>query len=116
MSRASFFAGLPAEFDPPEKAARHIAALKTIAEREACWLRIPEGWRPMIGHFVEITIAFDIVEMPEKVARQNALASVPEVWREEVKWHVVRLWHTKDLRAEYQAELAVKRAREKAAA
>ena len=100
------FTGLPAEFASPDRAAEHIADLKTIAEREAYWLRIPEGWRKMIGHFAVIAMACRIAEMPQKVDRQNALASVPEIWREEVKTHVLRLWQTKDVRAKYQRELA----------
>lgn len=106
---------LPAEFCPPERAAERIAALNTIAEREALWLRIPEPWRKFIGDFVPMAIASRIVEMPTKLERQNALASVPDMWRDHVRGLVVSLWQTKTIREEYQAELAARR-REKAAA
>ncbi len=97
---------LPPEFSPPERAAEHIAELKTLADREAYWLRIPECWRPMIGEFAVIAIASRIVEMPEKFDRQNALGSVPEVWREQVKAFVVTMWKTREARAQYRAEQA----------
>lgn len=86
------FAGLPREFGSPDRAAKMIAALNSVAEREALWLRIPEAWRPVIGHFTELAIAARIVEMPSKMERQNALGSVPDLWRENVKQQVLRMW------------------------
>lgn len=108
------FAGLPEEFSPPERTAERIAHLNTVAEREALWLRIPQGSRPMVGHFAVRAIACRIVEMPEKLDRQNAIWSVPEMWREEVKRFVLTLWSTREIRARYQAELAARRERERA--
>jgi hypothetical protein len=106
------FINLPEEFCPPERAARHIADLNTLAEREAYWVRIPRGgWQAIIGHFAVLFIAARIVDMPEKVARQNALASVPDFWRDDVKAHVLRLWQTKELREQYLADQAAKRER-----
>jgi hypothetical protein len=109
------FIGLPEEFSPPDRAAERIADLPTLAEREAFWLRIPEGWRPMIGHFAVRAIACRIEEMPEKHRRQDALASVPEMWREEVKAFVLTLWKTREIRAQHRAELAERDARRKEA-
>jgi hypothetical protein len=103
---------LPAEFSPPERAADHIAEMKALADREAYWLRIPECWRPMIAQFAVIAIASRIVEMPEKFDRQNAIASVPEFLRERVKAFVLTMWQTRELRAQYQAELRARRDRE----
>ncbi len=103
---------LPAEFSPPERAAEHIAELKALADREAYWLRIPECWRPLVGHFAVIALASRIVEMPEKFDRQNALASVPEIWRERVKAFVLTMWQTRELRAQYQAEQRARQARD----
>lgn len=102
------FTGLPAEFSPPEKAARHIAGLSTIAEREAYYLRIPTPWQKFIGELVPPMIAERIVDLPEKARRQDALASVPEIWRQRVKQWVMSLWATREVRAAHQAELAAK--------
>lgn len=110
------FAGLPEEFSPPEKTADRIAALSTIAEREALWLRIPEQWRPMIGELAMHMMACRIADMPQKFDRQNALASVPEIWRTLVKALVVSFWKTREIRAQHQAELAARRVRDRAAA
>ena len=109
MGFGSIFAGLPEEFSPPEAAAERIADLRTVAEREAYWLRIPQGWRTMIGHFAVIAIASRIVEMPEKADRQNAIYSVPEIWREQVKRFVLTMWATREIRAEHRAEQAARR-------
>lgn len=105
--------GLPEEFSPPEKAAERIAELNTIAEREALWLRLPEPWRPMIEIFTVQAIACRIAEMPEKFDRQNAIASVPEMWREQVKAKVISFWITREIRATYRAEQAARRERER---
>jgi hypothetical protein len=107
MSRAGV--ALPEEFSPPEKAADRIADLRTLAEREAYWLRIPECWRPMIGILAVYAIASRIVGMREKFDRQNAIASVPEIWREQVKALVLAWWATREIRAAHQAELAARR-------
>lgn len=101
---SNIFAGLPSEFSPPEKTAMHIATLNTIAEREAYWLRLPQQWRgPFVGHLVELAIARRICDMPEKIQRQNALASVPDLWRENVRWQVVRMWRHRELLAQDEA-------------
>jgi len=103
---------LPAEFSPPEKAAERIAALNTVAEREALWLRMPEDWRPMIEILAVHAMASRIADMPQKFDRQNAIASVPELWREQVKALVISFWQTRESRAQYQAELRARRERE----
>jgi len=92
------FVGLPKEFCPPEKAAEHIAYLNTIAEREACWARIPANWHAMIGILVIHAIGRRIADMPQKFDRQNAIASVPELWRAPVKALVLSFWQTRHLR------------------
>lgn len=115
MSTTGLFAGLPAEFSPPEKAAERIAELRTLAEREAYFIRIPSQWRPFIGDLVPIAIASRIVELPEKAQRQDALASVPDFWRDLVRKLTVSLWQTREIRAAYQAELAAKRDQKEAA-
>lgn len=104
--KLDLFLGLPAEFISPDAAAAHIAALKTRAEREAYWLRIPEGWRPMIGDFARLFIGHAITQLPALADRRAALDEVPDIWREEVEWHVKRLWSSKDLRAMTDAEFA----------
>lgn len=86
--RPDLFLGLPAEFSPPEKAADHIVGLRTRAEREAYWLRIPERWRPFIGEFTRLFLGLYIGGLPTLEARRAALAEVPEMWLEEVRWHV----------------------------
>jgi len=91
---------LPEEFCPPEKAAECIAALSSIAEREAYYVRIPRPWQPMIGDLVVPAIARRICGMRDKFDRQNAIASVPELWREQVKQLVMSWWATRHLRAE----------------
>lgn len=83
------FIGLPAEFSPPEKAADHIVALRTAAEREAYWLRIPEQWRPFIGDFARLFLGIHIGGLQTLEARRQALEEVPLMWREEVRWHAV---------------------------
>lgn len=100
MTRFLSHAGqeLQAEFSPPEKAAEHIARLNTIAEREAYWVRIPECWHAMIGVLAIGAIARRISDMPQKFDRQNAIASVPEIWREQVKALVISFWQTRHLR------------------
>ncbi len=116
MRYSDLWVGLPEEFAPPEKAAEHIAALNTCAEREAYFIRIPKGgWQKMIGHFAVNAIAARIVEMPEKVQRQDALAAVPDFWREDVKKMVLSLWQTKEAREAWKAERDAKK-RERAAA
>lgn len=112
------YAGLPPEFRSPSHAAERIANLETAAERLALLARIPRGWHAWIVHEATIAIALQIIELPEKADRQDALAAVPEDWREDARWHALRLWRTRDIRAQYQAELAARRAgeRERAAA
>lgn len=110
MSAEGLFVGLPGEFAPPEKTASRIAALDTVAEREALWLRIPEGWRPMIGVMARVAIATRIADhMPELEQRRAAVEQVPEIWRAEVRGLVLSYWKTRHLRAEYLAERTVKR-------
>lgn len=82
------FIGLPAEFSPPEKAADHIVALRTRAEREAYWLLIPERWRPFIGEFVRLFLGMHIGQLATLEERRSALAEVPEMWLPDVQWHV----------------------------
>jgi hypothetical protein len=104
--KLDLFFGLPTEFISPDAAAAHIAELKTRAEREAYWLRIPEGWRPMVGDFARLFIGHAISELPALAERRAALEEVPGIWREEVEWHIKRLYNTKDLRAMSDAEFA----------
>lgn len=106
----SVYAGLPAEFSSPNDAARRIARLGAAAERLALLERIPPGgWRWWVIHEAKLEIALEIVELPDKASRQEALAEVPEEWSEDVRAHVLRLWRTYDIRAEYQAGLAAAR-------
>lgn len=110
MNRAYFYAGgLPAEFSPPDQAAARIVALPTRAEREAYWLRIPEPWRPLIGHLVQLHLGMTISELPDVESRRKALEEVPGIWLEEVRWHVRRLFNTREIRAQYRAERAADR-------
>lgn len=108
------FIGLPAEFSPPEKAADHIVALRTRAEREAYFLRIPEAWRPFIGDFARLFLGMHIGELPTLEERRAALAEVPELWLEEVRWHVTYV-HRLSRDPDYVADRAA-RLREKEAA
>lgn len=103
------FTGLPEEFSPPEKTAERLAELKTLAEREAYWLRVPVCWQPLIGQLAVMAMASRIVEMPEKFERQNALASVPEFLRERVKAFVLTMWQTREIRARHRAEQEARR-------
>jgi hypothetical protein len=98
------FIGLPAEFSPPEAAAQHLASLRTRAEREAYWLRLPEGWRYFIGYVAALTIGHEIVGLPTLEQRREALEHVPGVMRAEVEWRVMHLWRTKELREMSDAE------------
>lgn len=102
---------LPAEFAPPDKAAEAIVALRTRAEREAYWLLLPQKWRPVIGEHVKVLLGLAISELPELEARRAALAEVPEIWLEDVKWQTRRLFATRDARAEYRAEQAGERSK-----
>lgn len=83
---------LPDEFAPPMKAATTIAKLRTQAEREAYFGRIPKPWHPIIRQLAIIGIAAEIVAINDLHARRRALAEVPEGWDVEVKQHVRRLW------------------------
>ncbi len=103
------FAGLPAEFSPPEKAADDIVRLATRAEREAYWLRIPERWRPFIGEFAKLFLGLHICELPTLESRRQALEEVPPMWADEVRWHTTYLFRSREARAEYRAEQAAKR-------
>lgn len=104
----SIYAGLPAEFSSPNDAAARIARLGTAVERIAFLeRRIPGGgWRWWVVHEAKLEIALAIVDLPDKQARLDALAEVPAEWLDDVRAHVLRLWRTYDIRAEYQAELA----------
>lgn len=105
MLRADCYpASLPAEFSPPDRAAERIVALPTRAEREAFWLRVPEAWRPSIGRLAALHLGMAISEMPELERRRQALGEVPEIWLEDVRWHVRRLYNTREIRAEFNAE------------
>jgi hypothetical protein len=113
--REGLYAGLPKEFSPPDRAAAAIAMLDAGKAREAYFQRIPEGWRAWVAHEAKIAIALRICGMPDKADRQAQLAAPPEAWREDVKWHVLRLWQTRSIRAEYRAELESRAAAERAA-
>lgn len=95
---------LPAEFSPPDVTAERIAALNTIAEREALWVRIPAEWQPMTGVLTVHAIARRIYAIPARADRQAAIDAVPGIWRSEVKKLVVSFWNTRHLRAEAQDE------------
>jgi hypothetical protein len=95
--RRDLFHGLPAEFCPPEAAAAQIAALKTKAEREAYWLRLP-AWRQYIAYVVALEIGRAIVELHTLEERRAALLEVPDMWREQVEWRVRHLWNSKAVR------------------
>ena len=96
----------PAEFASPDKAAERIAALNTIAEREALYLRLPADWQPMVSDYVVPAISRRIYAMPRKLDRQNAIHSVPDLWREQVKKMVMSFWETRHLRPEGQQQVA----------
>ena len=114
---AGLFVGLPEEFSPPEVTADRIAALRTRAEREALWIRIPPNWQPIIGHFACRAIALAISDdIPELEDRRAAMTEVPEFWLPEVQAFVKSFWATKTIRDKYRAERAARRAREKEAA
>jgi hypothetical protein len=104
MKSGGIFLGLPAEFTPPERAAERLAKLVTRAEREAYWLRIPEGWRYFIGYVAALAIGHDIVALATLEARREALEQVPPILREQVEWRVMHLWRTKELREMSDAE------------
>lgn len=105
------YAGLPAEFSSPSDAASRIARLGTAAERLALLDRIPPGgWRWWVAHEAKRDIALAIADgMPDKEARQAALAAVPEEWADDVRALVLTHWRTRIIRAEYQAECAIVR-------
>lgn len=92
MSGRNHYRDLPDEFAPPAKAASRLATMKTQAEREAYFGRIPKPWHPIIRQLAIIGIAAEIVSLTELHARRKALAEVPEGWTEDVKQHVRRLW------------------------
>jgi hypothetical protein len=97
---------LAEEFAPPDKAGAIIARLATRAEREAYWLRIPEGWRAAVAIHAQMAIGHLISELPTLDARRAALDEVPGIWRAEVEWHVRRLYNSRELRAMTDAEFA----------
>lgn len=110
MRREDFYpASLPAEFAPPDSAAAVIASLRTRAEREAYWLRIPEIWRKAVGEHAKLFIAIDIAALHELEARRAALDEVPEIWLDDVRWHTRYLFASREVRAEFMAEQAAKR-------
>lgn len=115
MNRDALFAGLPAEFAPPEKAADRIVELKTAAEREAYWLRLPELWRApngMIAVFARTFLASAIADGELSLEqRRAAIAEVPVMWRDEVVALVKALWETRHIRAEHRAEQEAARER-----
>jgi len=111
MKRADYYpASLPPEFAPPDVAADAIVSLCTRAKREAYWLLLPEKWRPAIGEHAKVLLGLSISELPELEARRAALAEIPEIWLDDVKWQTRRLFATRDVRAEYRAEQAAARA------
>jgi hypothetical protein len=101
MTGESIYAGLPAEFRSPHWAAQRIAALDTLAGREAYFGRIPPGWQAQVLFHAIIDIAARIVAAPGLPARERALLEVPAAWVPEVKAHVRRLWpRREELRTE----------------
>jgi hypothetical protein len=92
MKSGSIYLGLPREFQSPQRAALRLAELKTLAQREAYFARIPAQWQTWIRHQGIIQIAGEIVALPEVEERREALLETPEGWREEIKAHVLRLW------------------------
>jgi len=102
--RVSIYLGLPARFRSPTHAAAEIAALDSAADRRALLEQVPAGgWRRWVLHEAKIAIAARIVDMPRKADRQDALAAVPDEWRDEVKTHVLRLWKAAEIRARHHA-------------
>ncbi len=104
----SVYAGLPVEFSSPNDAATRIARLGTAAERLAFLDRIPAGgWRWWVAHEAKRDIAIAIAdEIPDKEARQAALAEVPAEWLDDVRALVLVFWRTRIIRAEYREEQA----------
>lgn len=92
MNYGSIYAGLPAEFSPPQKAALRLAGMGALTERTAYFDRIPELWQRWIAHQASIEIAGVIVALPTKEARKAALLEAPGEWRIEIRAHVLRLW------------------------
>jgi hypothetical protein len=96
----NLYAGLPAEFRSPHRAAQRLAALDTLAGREAYFGRIPRGWQAQVRFHAIVDIAARIVATPGLPARERALLEVPAAWVPEVKAHVRRLWpRREELRA-----------------
>lgn len=92
MQMSQIYGGLPAEFASPQKAAEHIAALSTVAERLAYFDRIPAHYQKMIATLAVMAIAANIIGIDDKERRREALARVPDDWRKDVKSHVARIW------------------------
>lgn len=105
MSEA-LYVGLPRDLSPPRRVAALIAELPTLNERLALFARVPPGWQGLVAHQARIDIALAICEIPERDDRLVALAQVPPVWLDEVRWHVTRLWNTRELRAKYRTKRA----------
>jgi len=109
------YAGLPAEFSSPNDAASQLARLATALERRAFVESIPPAWRWWVIHEASRDIALAIAdELPDREARQRALAEVPEEWGDGVRSLALCLWRTRIIRAEYQAELAAAQLRKAA--
>jgi hypothetical protein len=78
----SIFQNLPDEFSPPDRAAEHLVKeLKTRAEREAYWLRIPEAWRYYVGYIAALMFGHELCGVTELAARRAALEEVPAFLR-----------------------------------
>ena len=92
MKSGSIYLGLPAEFRPPQKAAQRLADMDKLTQREAYFARIPPQWQAWVRHQAIIQIAGEIVALPTKEERKEALLEAPVAWRDEIKAHVVRLW------------------------
>lgn len=97
---ATIYIGLPDRFRSPTHAAAEIAMLDRAAERLDLLEQVPAGgWRRWVLHEAKVAIAARIVDLPRKSERQDALAAVPDEWREDVKAHVLRLWKAAEIRA-----------------
>lgn len=104
---ASLYLGLPDRFRSPSHAALEIAALDRADDRRALLGEVPAGgWRRWVLHEAKIAIAARIVDMPRKADRQDALAAVPDEWRDEVKAHVLRLWKAAEIRVRLAEQAA----------
>jgi hypothetical protein len=97
------YAGLPADLAPPAKTAQAIAALSSLAEREALFARVPPQWQAWIAHLAVTALAVRVVDTPGLAHRRAAMTEVPPGWRDDVAAHVRRLWAVAQLRAAEEA-------------